>query len=70
MKTWRVKTTKDIDTVQADDLQYTQVCAKFVKKEEQKAGAIIMSDGPKEIDVISYPYQNVISIEEITDGEV
>ena len=67
MKTWKVKTTKDVDTVVADEVSYTQVVIKFMKKAEEKQGMIFTGE-TKDEEVISYPYTNVISVQEMKDG--
>ena len=70
MKTWKVKTIKDIDTVVADEVFYSTVHIKFQNKVEQKQGMIFTGDADEHEEVIVYPYQNVISVQEIKDGEV
>lgn len=66
MKTYKVKTTKDVDTVQADDVMWLQTVIQFKVKEEEKAGMIFTGESKDKV-VITYSYHHVISVEEL-DG--
>lgn len=64
MKTYKVKTTKDVDTVQADSVSYLQTVIQFKVKEEGKVGVIFTGD-PNDKVVMTYTYHHVISVEEL-----
>jgi hypothetical protein len=64
MKTYKVKTTKDVDTVQADSVSYLQTVIQFKVKEEEKVGVIFTGDTSDKV-VMTYSYHHVISVEEL-----
>lgn len=63
MKTFTIKTTQGVDTVNADEIFYGQRVIEFRVKAEEDNSLIFTGDA-KDKAIISYIYENVVSIKE------